>query len=124
MIGMEKLRQLLPQPFGALGLVAEQDGAFEQVLLNLLGKLAPQVDSRLSHHAHKSLAILSHRCDLVPCVAVLAARVYVTRIIPSGAVPGRADRIAALPWLSSRAPGRARETLSRPRGGMWTGAKI
>lgn len=73
MIGMEKLRQLFAQAFVSLGLVAEQDGALEQVLLNLLWKLAPQVDSRQSHHDHKPLAILGHRCDLVPCVAVLAA---------------------------------------------------
>jgi len=31
MIGMEKLRQLLAQAFVSLDLVAEQDGAFEQV---------------------------------------------------------------------------------------------
>jgi hypothetical protein len=43
---VQEFSQLLAQAFVALALVAENDGAFEQRMLQLLGQVAPEIGSR------------------------------------------------------------------------------
>jgi hypothetical protein len=56
-MGVEKLRQLLPQAFIPLRLVAKQDGTLEQRLLQLSREFAPQFDNSQAQDLRKSVGV-------------------------------------------------------------------
>jgi hypothetical protein len=61
MVIVEELGKLFAQTLVALPLMAERDRPLEQVMLHLLGQIAPCGDSRAPENARKSF-------DLIACI--------------------------------------------------------
>jgi hypothetical protein len=61
MVIVEELGKLFAQTFVALPPMAERDRPLEQVLLHLLGQIAPRGDSRAPEKARKPF-------DLIACI--------------------------------------------------------
>jgi hypothetical protein len=61
MVIVEELGKLFAQTFVALSLMAERDRPLEQVVLHLLGQIAPCGDSRAPENARKPF-------DLIACI--------------------------------------------------------
>jgi hypothetical protein len=59
MVIVQEFRQLLPQAFVSFGFVTEDNRAFEESFLQLLGQIAPKVESRRTED--EKIALIAHR---------------------------------------------------------------
>jgi hypothetical protein len=59
MVIVEEFRQLLAQAFVAFGFVTENNRAFEEDFLQLLGQIAPKVERRRTED--EKIALIVHR---------------------------------------------------------------
>ena len=57
MVVVEVFGQLLPQHFISLTLMTEYYSAFKQPLLDVFGKITPEVDDRRTHDASKPIIV-------------------------------------------------------------------
>jgi hypothetical protein len=60
MVVVQKFRQLLPQAFVALAFVTEEDRAFKEGFLQLLGQMAPKVECCGSEN--EKIAVIARGC--------------------------------------------------------------
>src|SRR5262249_50731510 len=65
---VQEFGQLLAQALVALAFVAEDDGSLEQIVLQPLGPLAPQVRGRGAQHPKEAIGVLAVAADTIRCV--------------------------------------------------------
>jgi hypothetical protein len=116
---VQKLRQLLAQAFVALAFVSEPDGAFEQLLLDFLRKLAPERDRGFPQDAYEALGIVVYGHGTLPArdKRGVEARVpiYPFARVSTSRAPLSSPRISIVTDVMAAREGRATSRASPAR---------